>query len=297
MAKEGLIRWKQGDYIKLGKAVADFNKKVKRLEAQQGNLGLPDLIDYKEMKSEIVTRKELNRQLQSLREFKEEGAEAIISETEVPMTKWEYNQLTSSTQIAISSAKKELETLNAPVEGGKYSMAQMGSPRVSQLEASIRNMENFAKANKQQLKDIKFKLKYFGTSDSSMKHAIIFRENYLNEMKEKYSDFKRYDKLMEYLYSISNPLDFYETLNNTSELISDLYYQSNQTYTEEKFSAFVSEVLGTKARGKMKERREELKDEYYSEKNKQDVGKAHSDISSLKNVKPDTSEFRGFKKL
>ena len=29
------IRWKQGDFIRLGRAVADFNKKVNRLQSEE----------------------------------------------------------------------------------------------------------------------------------------------------------------------------------------------------------------------------------------------------------------------
>ena len=35
------IRWKQGDYVKLGKAVAEFNKKINKLNAEENKfLGL-----------------------------------------------------------------------------------------------------------------------------------------------------------------------------------------------------------------------------------------------------------------
>ena len=47
MARQSQIRWQRGDYVKLGRAVSDFNKKIQRLEQEQGNLGLPELIDYK----------------------------------------------------------------------------------------------------------------------------------------------------------------------------------------------------------------------------------------------------------
>lgn len=275
MAKDSMIRWRQGDYIKLGRAVSEFNKKVKRLEQEQEALGLPDLIDYQKLKSEIVTRKELNRQLQALRSFKEAGAEELTKQTEEPMTKWEYKQLQSLKRTAVKKAKAEIESLRS------YDSGLMGQARVQELEGSIKSIEQFAKATGKKLLDIKMKLKYFGTSDSSMKHAIIFRENYLKEM-EKYSNFRRFDELMDYLYSIKNPLDFYEMLNSKGELVSDLYYQSNQTYSEENFSAFVSEVLGKKSSGKMQARREGIQQDYYIEQNKKDIGSSHSDVLGLK---------------
>ena len=76
-----------------------------------------------------------------------------------------------------------------------------------------------------------------------MKHAIVYRENYYREM-EKYKDFEGYDELMEFLDGIKNPINFYDTLNDSGELISDLFYQSVQTYTQARFTAFVNQVTG-----------------------------------------------------
>ena len=59
---QSLIRWKKGDYIRLGKAVSDFNKRVKELESIDVDY-LPDLKNYKDIKSEILSRNELNRVL------------------------------------------------------------------------------------------------------------------------------------------------------------------------------------------------------------------------------------------
>jgi hypothetical protein len=77
MAGQSKIQWKQGDYIKLGRAVADFNKKVNKLQAEENKLYLPSLIEYKEAKENITTRGELNRLINSLRRFNREGAEEL----------------------------------------------------------------------------------------------------------------------------------------------------------------------------------------------------------------------------
>lgn len=44
------IRWKRGDYISLGKAVANFNKKINELKTEENALLLPDEINYSELK-------------------------------------------------------------------------------------------------------------------------------------------------------------------------------------------------------------------------------------------------------
>ena len=76
-----------------------------------------------------------------------------------------------------------------------------------------------------------------------MRKAIVYRDNYIEEMK-KYSNFKNYDKLMKKLNSIRNPLKFYDTLSNISEVVADLTYQSDEYYSQMEFNRFVEEVIG-----------------------------------------------------
>ena len=49
---DSLIRWKRGDYIKLGQAVSRFNKIINELDTDERNF-LPELKDYKEIKSRL----------------------------------------------------------------------------------------------------------------------------------------------------------------------------------------------------------------------------------------------------
>ena len=242
MTKQSQIRWQRGDYVKLGRAVSEFNKKVQRLEANEESLGLPELIDYKDLKSQITTRKELNRQIASLKRFKEEGIEKLTDLTEDSMSLWEYQELEKGAKSAIRQLKKDLQKYETPNEQG-ISRVQMGSTEASTLKQNIQRLQNWRKFTGRDLENIKWRIKYYGASDYTMKRAIVYRENYLKEM-EKYRGFERYDELMEYLYSIKNPIDFYDRINDKSELASDLFYQSNQKYSEDRFSAFVDEVKG-----------------------------------------------------
>lgn len=68
------IRWKRGDYIKLGRAVSDFNKRINELQQEENKLYLPTPLNYKNVKQDITTRQELNRMINSLRRFQAEDA-------------------------------------------------------------------------------------------------------------------------------------------------------------------------------------------------------------------------------
>ena len=72
-----------------------------------------------------------------------------------------------------------------------------------------------------------------------MRKAIIYRENYINEMK-KYSHLDNYDLLVKKMNSIKNPIDFYENISDNA-LLADLTYQSDEYYTQEEFNRFVED--------------------------------------------------------
>lgn len=202
------INWKQGDFVRLGRAVAQFNKKVNELNREEKKLYLPETINYKEAKENITTRRELNRLINSLRRFQREGAEDLYTtQSGETMTKWERRELGIQSRIAQTRLQNELKSLNEPMESG-FSRVQMGSLRAREIEAQIKNLKNIESAVGYEFNRLRERLSRMGTSDYTMKKAIVFRENYINEMK-KYSHFDNYDKLMKKLNSITNPISFF----------------------------------------------------------------------------------------
>lgn len=235
------INWKRGDYIKLGRAVSDFNKKVRRLQAEENKLYLPDEIDYKRAKEEVTTRRELNRLINSLRRFQKEGAEELyITEAGEEMSRWERKELGIQSRIAQQRLRHELKALNEPLESG-FSRAQMGSQRVKEIEAQLKNLKQIESKVGYEFKMLKERIKKTGVSDFEMKKAITYRENYLKVL-EKYSHYDNYELLMNKLKSIVNPIAFFNYVSET-ELTVDLTYQSEEYYTQENFNGFI-ESLG-----------------------------------------------------
>lgn len=236
------IKWRKQDYLQLGKAVANFNKKINKLQAEENKTYLPELVNYQDLKQNITTRAELNRQINSLRRFMREDAENIYTtEAGEQITKWQKNEISIDLRVAKSRLQKELKTLNEPLEGG-YSRAQMGSERVREINAELKNLSSKSFETKvgKELKYFIDSLKKRGSSDYLMKKSIIYRENYLNEMK-KYADFNNYDKLMEKLESIKNPISFYNFVS-ANELTKDLTYQSDEYFTQQAFNSFLEDL-------------------------------------------------------
>ena len=123
------INWRHGDFIRLGQAVARFNKKINELQAEENKLYLPETINYKEAKENITTRRELNRLINSLRRFQREGAEDLYTtQSGETMTKWERRELGIQSRIAQTRVKAKQKKLNEPQKNG-YSRVQMGSLR------------------------------------------------------------------------------------------------------------------------------------------------------------------------
>lgn len=236
---ESQIKWKKGDLISLGKAVSQFNRKVNQLQAEENKLYLPDTVSFEEAKENITTRKELNRLINSLRRFQREGAEDLYTtQSGEQITKWERRELGIQSRIAQSRLTRELKALNEPLESG-FSKAQMGSARVKEIEAQIKNLKEIENLSGFDFNRLKERITRMGTSDYAMKKAIVFRKNYLKEM-EKYAHFDNYDLLMKKLNSISNPVSFFEFVSN-NELTGDLTYQSDENYTQEAFNSFVQD--------------------------------------------------------
>lgn len=233
------INWKRGDFVRLGRAVSDFNKKINELNKEERKLYLPEKIDYKEAKENITTRKELNRLINSLRRFQAEGAEDLyITGAGETITKWERRELGIQSRIAQTRLRAELKNLEKPLESG-FSRVQMGSIRAREIEAQIKNLKQIEIKRGYEFNALKRRIMSQGASDYTMKKAIVFRENYINEMK-KYSHFDNYDKLMKKLNSISNPVSFFNFVSQ-NELTGDLTYQSDEVYTQEAFNSFVQD--------------------------------------------------------
>lgn len=232
------IKWRKGDYISLGKAVTQFNRKINELQKEESRNYLPNTLNYTDIKENIKTRRELQRVIKSLRRFKEEGAEDLYrTQAGEEITRWERRELAIESRTAQIRLTKELENLYIPKKGEKYSRAQMGSIRVREIEAQLRNLKQIESKKGYQFERLRERIHNIGTSDYNMRRAITYRNNYINEMK-KYSHLRNYGLLKEKMESLSNPVDFYEYVKD-KELVKDLTYQSDEYYKQAEFNEFL----------------------------------------------------------
>lgn len=239
---QGQIRWKRGDYIKLGQAVAHFNKVKNEVVKLDNTIEkfLPDTQEYSTLKNQIKTRSELNRVINSLRSFSKENSNLIELEGGQLITQWEYGNLQSLRRQATKYLNKQIQGLNTVEPGQQYSRAQMGSQELRTLEAQLKNLEKLESKKGFNFKAIKWRIENLGSYDYSMRKAIVYKENYLKTM-EKYSNLDNYELLIDKLKSFSNPISFYEFVKN-DELAVDLTLQSEQTLKQEAFNAMLERL-------------------------------------------------------
>lgn len=213
---DSLIRWKKGDYIKLGQAVSRFNKIVNELDVDEREY-LPDLRDYKELKEKINSRKELNRVIKSLRRATEENLKTThVFESGEEVSRWEFAEINKARRRAFKNLNLEKEVI---LEGRKS--IGMGDERLSEIRAIE---ESFNKINEKTGSDLKrliSRIMSVGRSDYKLSKDVQFRENFYKAL-EGISNFQNYDILKRELDKIKNPTKFYEYVNK-SPVLMDLF--------------------------------------------------------------------------
>ena len=236
------IRWKQSDYMQLGKAVKQFNRKILELETDENQAFLPDMQNYKEMKESIKTRQELNRYIKSLNRFKKESSQKLIElESGEKLTVWEQREIQKMANRALTQVNKEIAEQEKPTESG-YSLAQMGSLEVNRLKKQAENIKAWQSKTQSSFRRNIESIKNLGRLDYDYRKAEIYLQNYKDVM-GKYSTYDNYEVLEKFLNKFKNPISFWNRVKD-HEIVKDLSYQSEENYTQAEFNAFLINDLG-----------------------------------------------------
>lgn len=243
---DSLIRWRRGDYIKLGRAVSRFNKIINELDTDERNF-LPELKNYQEIKEHITSRKELNRVIKSLRKVNAENLlNTKILESGEEISKWEYQELTKARRRAFRNLELERESIlkDRPSIG-------MGDERLSEIHAIEQSFIDLENRTGKNLKRIKSRIFSVGRSDYKLSKDELFRKNFYTAL-EGISNFQNYDVLKKELDKIKNPTKFYEFVKKSPVLMdlflwykeSDSLFYGGFTDNEEAFNSTLLFHLG-----------------------------------------------------
>lgn len=247
------IRWSKGDYIRLGKAVSDFNRQIAQNTTAENKLYLPKTINYQDLRDNIQTRQGLNAYLQQLKRINKKGAFDLERlEGGVLISKYEKKELERARAQVIPNLERQIAKVEAET------LASYGYSPSTQLPNMLKG--NAQRKLEATLKDYKELFKLSGTdfkkrakqllinqTEKKYRQAYLFRKRYMKLMKENYLGYRDYWIFMKYYANKhKDPVRFYDDLpEDDTYFPNDLYRLSDETFTEEEFTRFVETILGT----------------------------------------------------
>lgn len=213
---DSLIRWKRGDYVRLGRAISNFNKLINEIEIDEKDV-LPELKNYKEIKESINSRKELNRVINALNRANIKTlTDTVVYESGEEVTRWESSEINK----AMRRALRNLESERAGILSSRESIG-MGDERLSEIKAIERSFESLGERKGSEFERIKERIFSLGRSDYKITKDKQFRENFYKAL-EGISNFQNYEILKHELDKIKNPTKFYDYVKQ-SPVLMDLF--------------------------------------------------------------------------
>lgn len=245
------LRWSKGDYIRLGKAVADFNRQIAANTTEANKLYLPKQIDYKALRDEIKTRQGLNAYIQQLKRInlgdsfaleKLEGGETV--------TRYQRREIQRALNQVIPQLEADIASVQAKtlIRNGLSSNFELPEAfkdyQQKQLEARLKDYKELFTLSGEKFKRRAEQL-MINQTEKKYRKSYQFRKNYMREM-QKYRNFRDYWIFKKYYADRhKDPVRFYDDLpDDDTYFPNDLYRQSEDTFTEEEFTRFVETILG-----------------------------------------------------
>lgn len=246
MKYEPLIRWTKDDRQALKKAVMNFNNKIKRLE-KEGKENLPEVIDYKKFikrdtekpysESEVIlSRRQLNNVLNSLKRFTKRGAENLVTlDSGETITKWQKNEIRILKIKASRNINRDIARESLKRQFG------MGNKKIQELQATKLSLKGIEKASGFDFRRRFESLKRQSRSDIALFRASIWKENFLKAL-EGLEGYDNKELLVNKINKISNPIKLYEYISQ-SEILNDLFLWYKDKATSQTYGGFADNQL------------------------------------------------------
>ena len=225
-----IIKWTKQDKQALQKAVNNFNSKIRRLE-KQGFDFLPQktsvraLTNTKDLDNRraIYSRRELRATIKRLQRFSERDVEkAVRLQSGEIVSYYEKREL----QYAKSRAVRQLNRLMDEEQEKMKTRLGLSSDQYYKYKATKNKILNVESLKGREYENVKELLEYNAYADRELRQGNIWRENFINALKE--SNFKNKRILIDKIKSFKNPQKAFEYLEQ-SEVLKDLwmYYRDD----------------------------------------------------------------------
>ena len=228
----------------LKRVIRNYNSKISRLEKSDRDLLLPEKVNLKIIKSRVVDKWDLNREIDKLMRFSERGIEnTVTTKGGLKISKYELNNLKREQNRLVAKLDRQIKRLGniVPTTFGvreDATIAQMGTEQLSNLKARRENIRkrSVKSINSEGLKELqnlmnktiqkdrylvsKFKENYIEKMLLNLGYYVGYDSSKLNEMKNKLM--KLSDKKFLQLFNTEEGIrairDFYpETYKSESE--------------------------------------------------------------------------------
>ena len=227
-----VIRWTRSDAAKLSYAVRQFNKTIQKLDSLERDI-LPESLDYKDVKEEIFSRKELNRVIKSLKRFGRASQQRVVNlNSGEQVTQWELSELKKAQKRAINTIQNKARDI---VESDTN---VMGDTEFKNLMRTKESIEDLFNRNNYEFDRTKARTLSWGKTDYDLWKADTYRKNFLNSLNEM-STYDNYKLLRDKLEKIENPIKFFEYVQK-SETLSDLFLYYKDKATSQTYGGFSS---------------------------------------------------------
>ena len=227
-----VIRWNRSDYARLSHAVRKFNKTINKLESIDRDI-LPEEMNYRELRDNIYSRKELNRIINSLRRFSKESQQQIVK---IPsgeeLTKWEVSELKKAQRRAIANIQGKQREIVEDMTN------VMGDNEYKRLKRTRESIEDLFNRTGREFTRTAGRTLNWGRKDYDLLQAERYRTNYMNSL-SRMSNYDHYELLVNKLEKIENPIRFFEYIEK-SETLSDLFLYYNDAPTSQTYGGFSS---------------------------------------------------------
>lgn len=263
LQRQETIRWKQKDFLTLGRAVANFNKKINELNKEENKNYLPNVLDYKVVKQGITTRNELKRVINSLRRFNQKGAEELYTTKEgEQLTNWERKELAIMERRATRRLNQELKELYTTKDENGFTKAQMGSQRINEIESQLKNIKKLEEVKGYDFERLRRRIQKIGTSDYVMKMSLVYQENIMDNLKKLAENNSEFKKVYDYFEKIKNPIEFFNTIQRSSA-VQDFFvwYETPENYANFKTSEDLADYIIAQYKDETNQSEEEIKEE------------------------------------
>lgn len=174
MPKQYNIKWRKSDREKISNTVRQFNAKITRTLKKHPEFApyLPEKITVKELTAKIETRKDFNREVNSLARFLKKGAEKpLTSKSGIKTTTWERKEI--GYKVAQINRQRTIEKKRANVSTYKGTMGTIKANNLSPKKFNIDKMrpqewDKFLETVEKQIK-----------SNYNYDKMVRYKENYI----------------------------------------------------------------------------------------------------------------------